>query len=97
MSITEVLHIKSEPIDPNWKPYDVSSSTHTKSPLNHPKSSASSISFVNRSAIRKAKMTQVVYELKTRGLATSGSAEERRTRLMDHLFPKGTIHSQTAN
>jgi hypothetical protein len=94
MSITEVTHLKSQPVDQTWKPYDTANSSHSKAESNHSKSPSS---FENRSGVRKAKMSQVVSELKARGLPIFGSADERRSRLMDCLFPKGTKQVKMMN
>jgi hypothetical protein len=44
--------------------------------------------FQNRTNIRKAKMSEVESELMKRNLPTDGNADQKRKRLMEHMFPK---------
>lgn len=51
--------------------------------------------FQNRTDIRKAKLCDVEAELLKRSLPSEGAADQKRKRLMEHLFPKNNKRSKT--
>lgn len=74
----------------DWKPYENKKVEYKVS------GKFASSDFGNKTSIRKAKISDVIVELTKLGLSIDGSAEEKRLRLVQHLFPSGKSHNSFA-